>query len=68
MCKENVEINDKDNLRADSAINKNKEIDNIINTLRKNSDLINEFFSEINNNGFLSFEKKEKGLKIRCDK
>ena len=59
MHKENVEINDKDNLRADSAINKNKVIDNIINKLRKNSDLINDFFSEINNNGFLSFEKKE---------
>lgn len=36
------------------------ELDDFVNTLRENSDLINNFFSEINNNSFLSFEKREK--------
>ena len=44
-----------------------KELNDIENKLKKNSDLINDFFSEISNNGFLSFEKREEIL-VKYDK
>ena len=45
---------------ANSNFDKNNKFDNFKNELRKHSDLINDFFDEIHNNGFLSFEKREK--------
>ena len=59
ISNEYVEFN-KNNLKSDSKIDKIKKLDYFIDILRKNFDLINKFYSEIHNNGFLSFEKREK--------
>ena len=57
--KKNVKTKTKDNLKLDSSI---KELENIENKLKKNSNLIYDFFSEISNSGFLSFEKRDEIL------
>ena len=59
ILKENVEIKNKDNLEVVSTKKDIKELDNIKNDLKNNSALMNDFFSEINNDGFLSYEKRE---------
>ena len=57
--KKNVKSKNNDNSKTDSSV---KKLNNIENKIKKNYELINDFFSEINTNGFLSFEKREEIL------
>ena len=59
VTKKNGKTKNKDNSKIDPSI---KELEDIENKLKKNHDLLNDFFSEISNNGFLSFEKREEIL------
>ena len=59
VIKETVEINNNSDSEVKSTGNDIKKIEDIKNKLIMDYGLINDFFNEINNNGFLSFEKRE---------
>ena len=58
--KKQIEKNNNDELKTDSTTEEVNGLYDIKNELRKNSGLINSFYSEIISDGFLSFEKREK--------